>query len=97
GAGALLLSSLATLGAGVPLFGAGMAGLAQLVWLVAWLPFAYQTSIAAWLAQLSWATLPLADLSAWQVLLAYTVLAAWSSWRIGRLAGATPIPVPESA
>lgn len=97
GAGALLLSSLATLGASVPIFGAGMAALAQLAWLVTWLPFAYQTSIAAWLAQLSWATLQLADLSAWQVLLAYAVLAAWSSWRIGRLAGATPIPVPESA
>ncbi len=94
GAGALLLSSLATLVAGVPLFGSGMAGLAQLGWLVAWLPFAYQTRIAAGLAQLEWATLQLADLAAWQVLLAYAVLAAWSSWRIRRLAGAEPIALP---
>lgn len=86
GALALLVNLLAVPLAAVPLLAEVTGGLAYGLWLLAWLPFAYMTSVTGWLAALPWAAVQLPGFPLWLLLAYYAAVAAgWLGWRRRRL------------
>lgn len=77
GTAALLVNVAAAPLSGLPLAADLTGWLSSLLWLVAWLPFAYMTEAARLLSEIPWAAVRLPAFPFWLLPASYAVIAAW--------------------